>query len=316
MQTVRNRVLLAKEESVYGTDPTPTVSSNAIEASNIKVSYQGDLLQRDNVRSNISPVSPVLGKRWIEITFDCELKGSGTAGTAGRIGDLLEACSMAETISAGGSSSVTYTPTSSSQKSVTFYIYDNDSAGSSVLHKITGAMGSFTLKATAGQYGVLSFTFRGKYNAPTDQATPSTPTYETTAPPIVESCSMTLGGDADLVVQELNLDLANEIVSRDDISSANAILAWIIANRNPKGNFNPEALLIAGYDFWTDWVGATQRALSLVIGSTAGNIITITAPKLTLDNIADTERDRVLTRDIPFSLGQNAGNDEVVIKFT
>jgi hypothetical protein len=315
MQTVRNRVLLAKEESAYGQDPTPTVADNAIEAKNIKVSYQGDLLQRDNVRSNISPVSPVLGKRWVEVTFEAELKGSGTAGTAGKLGDLLEACSMAETVSTGGSSSVVYKPTSSSQKSITIYVYDND-AGSAVLHKITGAVGTFTLKLTAGQFGVLSFTFKGLYNLPTDQALPSAPTYESTLPPIVESANFTLNSDTDLVLQELSLDLANEIAVRDDISASTGIKAFQIANRNPKGNFNPEAMLLASYDFWSDWVASTQRALSVVIGATAGNIITITAPKVTIDSLADGERERVLTKEIPFSLGQNAGNDEISIKFT
>jgi len=313
MQTVRNRILLAKEETVYGTDPTPTVAANAVEASNIKVNYMGDLLARDIVRNNISPVNPVLGKRWVEVTFDLELKGSGTRGTAGRIGDLFEACSMAETASAG--SSVTYVPTSSSQKSVTLYVYNNDS-GSSVLHKITGAVGTFSLKLTAGQFGVLSFSFKGIYNLPTDVAIPSAPTYETTTPPIVESCSFTLNSSSALIAQEMNIDLANDVISRDDINSANAIKAFLVSNRNPKGSFNPESMLVASYAFYADWVAASQRALSIVLGSTSGNIITITAPKVTIDSIADAERERVLTKDIPFTLGQNAGNDELSIKFT
>jgi hypothetical protein len=144
---------------------------------------------------------------------------------------------------------------------------------------------------------------------------PSAPTYESTIPPVVESASFTLNADADLVVQELNLDLANEVAPRDDISSANAISQFIITNRNPKGNFNPEALLIASYDFWTEWVASTQRALSVVVGSASGNKCTITAPKVTLDNITDGERERILTREIPFTLGQNAGNDEIQLKF-
>jgi hypothetical protein len=312
MQTVRNRVLLAKEESVYSSDASPSVANNALEVKNLKINWQGDLLERDNVRSNISPVSPVVGKRWVEVNFDLELKGSGSIGVAGRIGDLLEACSMAETASVG--SSVIYVPTSSGQKSVTLYVYDNDSA-SAVLHKITGAMGNFNIKLTAGQYGVLSFALKGMYNAPTDVALPSAPTYESTIPPIVESASFTLNSDTDLIVQELSLDLGNEIAVRDDISSANGVKGFIIANRKGKGNFSPEALLVAGYDFWADWIASSQRALSVVVGSARGNKCTITAPKVTLDNIADGERERVLVRDIPFSLGQNVGNDEIQLKF-
>jgi hypothetical protein len=316
MQTVRNRVLLAKEESVYGSDSAPTVADNALEIKNVKLNWQADVLERDNVRSCISPTSPVVGRRWVEVTFEMELKGSGTRGTAGRIGDLIEACSYAETIGdTGGSSSVTYKPCSTGQKSITLYIYDNDTTGSSVLHKITGAMGNFNIKLTAGQYGLLSFTLKGNYNSPDDVALVSTPTYETTIPPIVESCAFELNNSDDLIVQELTLDSGNDIVARDDINSPNGILGYIIPNRKGKGSFNPEATLIGTYDFWTDWVGSAQRALTATLGTSNGNKVTITAPKVTLDSIADGDRERILTRDIPFSLGQDTGDDELVLVF-
>jgi hypothetical protein len=312
MQTVRNRLLLVKEESIYGSDPTPTVAANAIEAKNVKVSYIADLLERDNIRSNISPVSPVVGKRHIEVSFEVELKGSGTKGTAGRIGDLFEACSFAEVASAG--SSVTYSPTSSGQKSVTIYIYNLDT-GSAVLNKITGAVGTMNVKCVAGQYATLEFTLKGLYNAPTDVTLPSAPTYETTLPPIVESSTFTLNSVSTLVVSEVNINMENAIAERDDVSTANAIKAFTITGRKPKGSFNPEAGLVGDYGFWADWIASTQRALSIVIGSASGNKCTITAPKVTIDSIADADRDGILARDIPFSLGQNVGSDEISIKF-
>jgi hypothetical protein len=312
MQTIRNRVLLAKVETAYGSDPTPTVAANAIEAKNIKVNYIGDKLERDNVRNNISAVSPVIGKRHVEVTFECELKGSGTKGTAGRIGALLQACSFTETTSAG--SSVIYTPASTSQKSVTMYIYDIDSA-STVLKKITGAVGNLQVKCTAGQYGTLSFSMKGLYNAPSDVAAPTDPTYETTLPPIVESASFTLNSVSGLYVNEVNINVNNEIAERDDISTANAIAAFTVTGRKPSGSFNPEAVIIATYGFWADWIASTQRALSMVIGSASGNKCTITAPKVTIDSIGDADRNGILTRDIPFSLGMNAGNDEMQFKF-
>jgi len=313
MQTVRNRVLLLKEEASYGVDSNPTIAANAIEVANLKLNFQADLLDRNNVRSNISQTNPVVGKRWVEVSFDAEIKGSGSKGVAARLGDAFEACSFAEYAVAG--SSVAYKPTSSNQKTATIYIYDNDNTGSSVLHKITAAQGSFSIKATAGKYGVFSFTFKGLYNEPTDVVNPGSPTYDTTVPPIVENCAFTLNSNTDLIVQELSIDIANNIGSRDDISSANGIKNFMVTSRAPKGNFNPEATLVADYNFWSDWVGATQRELSLVIGSASGNKVTISAPKVTLDSIADGERESLLTREIPFTLGQDSGDDEVEIKF-
>lgn len=310
---LRNKTLLAKEEGTYGSDPTPTVAENAIEARNVKVNYTGDVLERDYVRGNISPVSPILGQHHAEITFEMDLKGSGTAGTAGRLGDLLEACGYAETASVG--SSVVYKPTSDSIKSVTFYVYEHVSASSSRLHKITGARGNVQIKMTAGQMAVLSFAFKGKYNLPTDVAHPATPTYESTLPPVVKSASFSLNSNSNLIVQEVTLDSANELVKQDDINDATSLKGFLITGRKPAGQFNPEAVSVATYDFWSDWIASTARALSVVVGATAGNKCTITAPKVTVDAINEGDRNGILTTDIPFRCSQNAGNDELVLTF-
>lgn len=309
----KNRVLCAKEESAYGQDITPTTTANAIEALNVKVNYQGDVIERDVMRANISPLAPKIGKRWIEVAFDVEVKGGGTKGTAGRIGDLIEACGFAETASAG--SSVTYAPASQNHKSITIYVYDNISSASSILHKITGARGSFSIKLDAGTIGTLSFTFKGIYNAPADVSAPTTPTYESTLPPIVESASLSLNSITTLVVQALSMDLANDLVDEEDISSANALKGFLITGRKPSGSLNPEAVSIATYPFVADWVASTARALSVVVGSASGNKLTITAPKLTIDNVGDGDRNGIKTSELPFRMTQNAGNDEMILLF-
>jgi len=310
MLTVRNRLLLAKVEGTYGEDSSPSVADNAIECSTVRLNFIADLLSRDNLRSNISPVAPVVGKRYVEASFTCELKGSGTKGTAPRIGDLLQACAFSEVESAG--SSVVYQPCSTGKSSVTMYVYDLDSA-SAVLHKITGAIGDVKLKASAGQYATLEFSMRGNYSTVADVSLPGSPTFETTVPPIVESAQFTINSVSTLVVQEVNLSMDNVIAERDDINSANGLKGFEVTGREPKGSFNPEAVLVATYNFWSDWVASSQRALSMVIGSASGNKITVTAPKVVVESIADGDRNGILTRDIPFRLGQNAGNDEIVL---
>lgn len=309
------RILLAKEESTYGTDPTPVVASNAIDAEKIEISYEGDVLERNPVRGYLSPVAPAgIGKRSVKLSFDVELKGSGSAGTAAKLGDLLEACGFAETVSAG--SAVSYAPSSGAIKSITLYLYDLQDSGSCVLHKVKGARGTMQLNAAAGQIAKFSFTFNGLYELPTDAAAPSAPTYESTKPPVVESAQVTLNGVSSLVVSEVSLDMQNNIVSSDDVNAATGISKFALTGRKPTGKIAPEAVLLATYDFWTDWKNAAERAASLVIGATAGNIITISMPKLTIDSIAGGDRNGILTRDLPFRASASAGNDEVSIIFT
>jgi hypothetical protein len=310
---VRNKTVLAKEESVYGDDSTPTPADNAIEARTVKINYNSDLLERDYMRGNISAVSPVTGKRSVEVTFEMDLKGGGVAGTASKLGDMLEACGYAEVATAG--SSVVYKPTSDSMKSATFYIYEHVSASSSKLHKVTGARGNFSIKLTAGQMAILSFTFKGEYNAPTDVAHPASPTYEATIPPVINSADFTLNSDDTLCVQELNLESGNELIEQECINSENGVSGFIISGRKPAGTMNPEAVSVADYDWYSDWIASTSRAMSVVVGSAAGNKITISAPAVTVDAIAEGDRNGILTTDIPFRMSQSAGNDELELKF-
>jgi hypothetical protein len=280
----------------------------------IKIAYNGDILERNIQRETISPTAPKIGKRWTEISFKVEIKGGGSVGVAGKLGDLLEACGFAEVASVG--SSVIYAPASGTMKSMTVYVYDIQDTGSAKLHKITGARGNVKISLEAGGIAAMEFSYKGIYNIPTDVAAPSSPTFESTTPPIVQSSAFTLNSITSLIVQALSLDMANEVSESDDISSATGIKAFNITGRKPAGEFAPEAVTMAAYDFWSDWVAATQRALSVVIGSVAGNICTITAPKVTIDKISDEDKNGIRANNIPFRCSLNAGNDEVQIKFT
>lgn len=308
------RVLLAKIESTYGTDSVPVVGTDALDASNVKVREVPDILERDVVRGDLSPIAPVVGQKKMEITFSTELKGSGALGTAPAIGDLFQACGYAETVSAG--SSVVYLPTSSAMKGVTIYVYDNQDTGNTLLRKLVGCRGTFRLQAEAGKFAKIEWTFTGFYTAPSDVSAPSAATYESTIPAVVESAAFTLNSNTSLVVQQLTIEQNNQVEDRDDISGTNSGLKEIIiTGRKPGGTFNPEQVLVATYDFYADWAASTARALSVIVGTVAGNKITITAPKVTIDSFDDDNRNGILTKNVPFRMSRNSGNDELRFSF-
>jgi hypothetical protein len=315
----KNKLLLIKEETTEGQDASPTPAANAIEAKGIKIEYLGELLERDLLRSTFSNNAPLMGQRNIELSFTMEVKGSGTSGTAPKIGDMLEACGFSEHIgAAGGSSSVVYKPASSGIKSVTIYLYEMQDTGNCRLHKITGARGSVSYNFEAGKIATAEFKVQGLYNDPTDVAVPTGSAFESTVPPIVESSLFTLNSSDDLVASAVKIDMNNEIAKREDLNSATGLLGFIITGRKPSGSFNPEALLKATYDFHTDWKNATARALSIALGAAAGNgnHLVVTAPKLVLEKIGEGERAGIRTEDIPFRLAVNSADDEIELKFT
>lgn len=312
MQLIRNRIVLAKVETSYGVDASPTVGANAISVRKIMRNVVGSQFARDLVRNNLSPMPPLIGLRYADISIDVELKGGGSVGVAGALSALFQACAFSETVSAG--SSVVYLPSSNNQKSLTLYIYDFDDA-SAVLHKILGCVGSLSLKLVAGNIAVLTASLKGLYSVPTDVAFPGTPTYETSTPPLIESAAFAINAISSLVVKEVSIDMANEIVQRDDVSSSNGIKGFQVAGRKPKGQFNPEATLIGTYNPYTDWNASTPRALTIQIGSVAGNKILITAPAVVLDEVKDADQSGVLGKDLPITLGQSTGNDELNVSF-
>ena len=140
----RRRTILAKIETVYGTDPTPTGSANAILVRNMTITpLNAEMVSRDLVRPYLGTSEQLVAAKHVAIEFEVEMAGSGTAGTAPAYGPLLRACGLAET---DGLSDVVYSPVSSGFESVTMY-HNVDG----VLHKITGARGNaeFTINARA-----------------------------------------------------------------------------------------------------------------------------------------------------------------------
>lgn len=300
-------LLLAKIETTYGTDPVPVVATDSLPAFNVTLNPVGAKVERNFMRDTISAEPGLIGSRYYEVTFETEFYGSGTAGTAARYGPLLQACSMTETISGG--ISVTYKPNSlgTGAKSVTIYTnFDGR------LHKLTGCVGTFEMILKAGEPARLRWTFRGIYNAPTDTAL-AAPTFETNvnAPPKVLGSAFTFNSISTFVVQQLTITLGNVIANREDVNATHGYKGFAVTMRKATALMNPEAFTVATYDAFTDWINATLRQLSVVVGATAGSIMTITLPKCEIDDIRQGEREGIETWEIPLSLAYNTGDDEI-----
>ncbi|OED38496.1 hypothetical protein AB834_00860 [PVC group bacterium (ex Bugula neritina AB1)] len=310
---LKNDILLAKIETGYGVDTAPS-STDFVEAMDLSVSITGETLERNLNRGSLSAISSKVGKRYVDISFSSELKGSGTEGIAPNIGKLFQACAFSETVVAD--TSVTYKPISADIPSLTFYFYEKLTSTTSKLTKVTGCRGTFTMDFSASEIAKVSFDFKGLYNEPTDVTTPSTPNFGTIKPPIVENSAFTFNSNTSLIVQQLSLDLGNGVVMSDDINANAGIGQIFINSRSMSGNFNPEVVSVSAYNWYTDWESATSRSLSLGIGSVAGNIVDISVPEVTVTSLSSGERDGLRTMEVPFQVSSDAGNEDITIGFT
>jgi hypothetical protein len=95
----RKRTILAKLESVYGTDPTPTGSANAILITNLTVNpLDAEVVSRDVIRPYLGISDRLIAQAKVAVEFEIELAGSGSPGVAPAWGPLLKACGFAEAL--------------------------------------------------------------------------------------------------------------------------------------------------------------------------------------------------------------------------
>ena len=206
---------------------------------------------------------------------------------------------------------VGYLPVSTGFSSATIY-FNNDG----VLHKITGARGTFTLTTGVGEIPTIDFQLTGIYNAPTDTAAPTT-TYSDQATPVIFKAGNTSAFSIlnyTACLQSLSFNVANETVYRELVGCAKEVM---ITNRAPAGDCMIEAPTIAQKDFFTIANNDTTGTLTLLHGSTAGNRVTLLAPKVDITNPSYADQDGIQMLNIPYvAIPTTAGNDEIKLTFT
>lgn len=316
-----NALILVKNEATEGVDPVPTPALNAILVEDLDVKVNGKRLDRNFVRSNRSSLKHIIGAKDIDISFKTELKGSGTADAGGagdepEIDPLLISNGMQKTATAEsggdvGDGDITYEgPVSSGILSSAFYCYLDE-----IYFKILGCYGAgFEIDAPAGEYGKLSWNFKGKYLIPDDTANPGGETYNAEEPPVIENSNFTIGSYA-AIIQALKIAVANDLATIPDINSPNGVQGFRITGGKVTGSLNPEAVTRAVKDFWLNWQNGVTEALAMTVGNVAGAIIDITAPALQYESVGLGDREKIRTYELPFELKGNQGDDELKLKF-
>jgi hypothetical protein len=309
----RKRLLLAAVESTYGTAPT-FAAGDALLVSNLEITpLEVNLLDRELVLPFFGNREKTVGQRMASVTFDVEIAGSGTAGTAPRWGRCLRACGFGEAVSAGAS--VTYTPATDNIVGVSL---DFNADGNR--HLLTGCRGTASFNLAAGEIPKISFEFMGIYNA-VAKGTPLTPTFANQAAPVVVNSQNTTSVTAfsfSACMETFSLSLNNETPFRQLAGCATNIP---ITQRAPSGEISIEAPLAGSStgekDFFALVSAQTLGAIGWQHGQSAGNIVTFNAPTCNLDGPTYGDSDGVMMLNLPFMpVPTSAGNDEFTLVLT
>lgn len=305
----RKKVILAKLESTYGTDPTPTGAADAVRAKNVRFNPQegGD--------KDLGHETPYMGANATiavdlhgTLEFDVDLVGSGTAGTAPAFGALLRGCGMAETIVAD--TSVTYNPISAAFESLTLYLNVDG-----ILYTMTGARGTCTIEANASSEPLLRFKFTALYTAPSDAGAP-TPTLTGWLDPKVVSDrntpTFTIAG-SDRILRSMTLDLGNTVEPRFLVNHEEIV----ISDRAEMLQMQVEAAALAAFNPYALAEAGTRVAIVLQHEATAGRIITLSVPTAqAMRPGTPTEAQGITEWPLSFKPLPALGNDQFTLAFT
>ncbi|KKN50888.1 hypothetical protein LCGC14_0628080 [marine sediment metagenome] len=307
-----------KVEGTEGTDSVPADVDVIGPAYDIEYSPTFEMFAREIVQNSFSRPKQIAGERSAEISFSTEIKGEGNAGVAPpNLSAALQACGFSETIVAV--TSVTYAPVSEGVSSVTVEIREGSTDGTVKVKKIVGARGTVSFEGVKGDVVLARFVFTGRYVEPSDD-----PTTQFTTPAIGPDPESFLGaafsfhGVGTTKVQNVTLDIGNAVSLRNDVNQASGNFSAIIVGRTPIGSIDPEQELVATINFFNKLTTNAEGILTYVLGASAGNITTFSAPKAQIIGISEADRDSFRTEDLELQLNQSAaaGDDELTIAFT
>lgn len=304
-------VILAKVEVTYGTDSVPVEATDAKLVENIGWSNEGlRMNERPAVRQNIGMLQMVFGGTLRSITFDVEIKGSGGAvDDVPELGTLLRGCGFGETIAPA--TDVQYQPVSTGHESLTIYYFQDG-----IRHIMVGCRGNASFNLETGALGKISFTFTGHLVDVTDVALPAAPVYQVNVPPPLINVPFSIGAYS-AIINALAFDVSNTVATPPDMSASDGYSEIRITQRDVQGSYDPEAVLIAVNDPYTELQAGTLLAVTTgVIGSAVGNRIQVDMPAAFEKDISPGDRDGIRTYDIPLGFAEDTGDDEVLLTFT
>ncbi len=283
----------------------------------VKVTPNIKMNKRNPAMATLSKLASVPGSQLATVSFRVEIKGAGVAYSASvspALAPYLRACGFAETIDdTGGQEKATYKPTSakSSMPALMIDVFEDGT-----VKRIYGARGNVRITGKAGEPIYAEFEFTGVWNGRVDGAMLTT-SPESTIPPVFLSGNFSIASFA-AVIQGFEINIGNAISAREDPNIAAGYREAIITDREPVGKFDPEDTTVAIHDWYGKWKAGTSGALNIGnVGSTQYNRFKITAPKVVYSQLADADREGVVTVDASFELAKNsdAGDDELVIEF-
>lgn len=298
----RKLVLAMRDESVYGTDPMAgtVLAADIIPMFNCQPSINIEEIPNLSMAGDIGRLPSVNGIETASVSWSMFWKGLTTPFDNSPVvvpesHRPLLGCGLGATFSSanGGAFDVlTYAPTATPSSYTIYLMQEISGQATAPTMKITGAFGTMGFTIRAGGMMELRFTFTGSFAGRTDvtyvAGTPGgTPQYPTLKGAAFQIDSSNYAPR----IASVNFDLGNIVSPIPSMNAASALAGFHITDRNPRLSIDPEAALVADYNWITKWQSGNLADLSFTLGGTQYNKITPTFAKTQIVQQGYTQRD-------------------------
>lgn len=309
----RIRELALKAEVTPGTFNAPATDgteSKILLRGNPTVAWDFEAHERDIVTTDLSQFPAIIGKTRMKLTFDIELRRTGTGATTDQWMLILEAAGLLK----AGAGPVTYTSSSefSTDKTLSAYCYIGSSGTASVRVALKGIAADLSFEHVVGQPSIAHVTLFAVYNGFSTAGAVNSVSHEATVPSAFLGVTFTYGAFA-AKISRFGWALGNDVQEREDVNAAEGVLHYVIVGKNPTFSMDPEIEPTGTYDFNGDFAAGTTRAVAFNI---QGSALTFSAPKAQITGLDDLDRNGLACLGVSGKLNRNAGDDEIVITKT
>lgn len=301
---IRKHAILVKIEGTPGLDAAPTGAADAVKVSNLSITpLEVEMADRATSQPYLGNSDQVMVAGWTRSEFDVEIAGAGQPGHLPQYSALLRGCGFAEEIVPD--ESVIYRPISDNFKNLT--VYTNIGG---VLYRSTFMAGSVALNMNSRSIPTFRFSLTGLYTPVIDSALPAV-TYRDVKPVAVGKANTPVFKlhTYDAVMQQLTLDMKNTVKYRNLVNHEGVR----ISDRKPDGSVRIEATKVAERDWWAAIRAGTVGPLAMVHGTTAGNIVELSAPGVQITSPAFDNDEGIQMFRSNLVVKPVNGNDELVI---
>lgn len=311
-QLYKRRALLAAiGTGSYPADPTPTAADIILTYGLTLEPFQGNTEKLDPDRDHVGNGVEYHTGPHAKVSFEVDLVGSGTAGTAPVIGRLLRMCGMPETIVVD--TSVTYGLTSNLLSAEWGSLYVVLHGGEQ--HKLTGVRGNARFLLSKEGMPKIAFEFWGLWDQTPTTISLGAVDYSAFPKPVpanaANTTKLTIDGYAALC-ESVEFNLGHDVQYRNVLGGESVD----IVDRSATASFTIEKPALADKDFFAMVRTHAEVTGTVTHGTAAGRIVTFPW-RGQIRMSADADSQGFATLPLTANLiPSDAGNDELAPVFT